>query len=113
MEKTVRKLVEDIVADGSCVLTQDAGNGSGGPMSLSTTDLQELINDDSVDDYDVLDEDGDVWDGRCTVAEMISDILNSNGVTDSDTQWILAERVEWTDGCQNNPYRHYLLLWEV
>lgn len=112
MKKTVRELVEAIVADGCSVYGNDDGNGCGGPFSYSSSDLQEMLDEDELDGYEVLDSDGETWDGRSTVKEVIADTLDMMRHDKNDgTQWLLAERVDF-DGSEN-PYRHYLLLWEV
>ncbi len=109
--KTVEQLVRGIINEGCGVYTNDAGNGCGGPTYID--DLGELLESGDIDNYKVIHN--ELWDGRGTVIEMIKETLDAHGHDKNDTAtgWILAEKVEWIDGCANNPYRHYILLWEV
>jgi len=106
----IRNLVEKIVEAGDGVYSNDAGNGSGGPGYYQSEELERLLETDAIDDYDIVDD--MTWDSRSSHDQIIRDTLSAHNDIGNPTVWILAERVEWTNGCQNNPYRHYLLLWE-
>jgi hypothetical protein len=103
--KTVEQLAKQIIDEGCCVYTNDAGNGCGGPGSLQPEELESMLDDGELAHFEVI---GD----REEVAEIMGATLQAHNHKEDGTRWIVAERVEWTEGCQQNPYRSYLLLWD-
>jgi len=109
--KTVTEIVEAIIADGCGVYTTDGGNGCGGPGYLDPDTLQDMLEAEELDDYEFIG--ARTWDDREETGDIIESTLWAHNDEHNETHWLVAEKVEWTAGCQNNPYRSYLLLWEV
>ncbi len=97
-----RTLASKIMDDdrNASILTNDAGNGCAGPSSITADDLAEMIADGTIDGYAIIDD----------PATIIADTLKAHRLDIDPASIVLAERC---DGDGSNPYRHYLLLWEV
>jgi hypothetical protein len=110
-ERTIESMIKAIIADGCGVYTNDAGNGCGGPGFLGPQELEEMLEADDFAEFEIIGH--RTWDNLEATSEIISNTLRAHDHKPDGTKWIVAEKVEFTDGCQNNPHRVHLLLWEA
>lgn len=105
--KSIREIAAEIVADQCYVYTNDAGQGSGGPRTIDSATLAEIVESGDIDQYELVE-------GR-EAANIIDATLDALLPRRYDLSlgacWIVVRRV--ADERGRNPYRHYMLLWDA
>jgi len=105
-KKTARELVEQILSDDRGIYYNDASQWGGGPGDFTTEELQVMCDNDSIDDYEIIDA-ADVPTGL--IADTLSAFWLPAAESDDHTGWIIA-RTQYIQG--EDTYTTYLLLWD-